>query len=327
MNLGFFGDIKPARFEGEKSENPFAYRHYDAVARRHGQDDGRAAAPRRLLLAQFRLARHRHVRRRRPSSGRGTARRWRARASRPTSPSRCSRRSTCRSSPSTTATSRPRARASPNSATTSRAITDVFAEKMQATRRQAAVGHGQPVQPSALHGGRRDQPRSRRVRLRRRAGEERARRDAQARRRRTTCCGAAARATRRCSTPTSSASSTSSAASCRWWSSTSTRSASRARILIEPKPQEPTKHQYDYDVATVFGFLQRFGLEKEVKVNIEVGHADARRHIPSSTRSRLRPRSASRLGRRQPRRPAVGLGHRPVPEQRRRAVAGALLRS
>ncbi len=44
-------------------------------------------------------------------------------------------------------------------------------------------------------------------------------------------------------------------------------------ILIEPKPQEPTKHQYDYDSATVFGFLQRFGLEKEVKLNIEVGHA------------------------------------------------------
>lgn len=44
-------------------------------------------------------------------------------------------------------------------------------------------------------------------------------------------------------------------------------------ILIEPKPQEPTKHQYDHDVATVYGFLRRFGLEKEVKVNIEVGHA------------------------------------------------------
>jgi len=44
-------------------------------------------------------------------------------------------------------------------------------------------------------------------------------------------------------------------------------------ILIEPKPQEPTKHQYDYDVATVFGFLKRFGLEGEVKVNIEQGHA------------------------------------------------------
>jgi xylose isomerase len=47
----------------------------------------------------------------------------------------------------------------------------------------------------------------------------------------------------------------------------------RGQILIEPKPQEPTKHQYDYDVATVFGFLQRFGLEKAVKVNIETGHA------------------------------------------------------
>ena len=44
-------------------------------------------------------------------------------------------------------------------------------------------------------------------------------------------------------------------------------------ILIEPKPQEPTKHQYDYDVATVFGFLKRHGLEDEIKVNIEEGHA------------------------------------------------------
>ncbi|APH73887.1 xylose isomerase [Aquibium oceanicum] len=44
-------------------------------------------------------------------------------------------------------------------------------------------------------------------------------------------------------------------------------------ILIEPKPQEPTKHQYDYDVATVYGFLRKFGLENEVKVNIEQGHA------------------------------------------------------
>ncbi|MDB9807154.1 xylose isomerase [Amylibacter sp.] len=44
-------------------------------------------------------------------------------------------------------------------------------------------------------------------------------------------------------------------------------------ILIEPKPQEPTKHQYDYDVATVYGFLKDFDLENEVKVNIEQGHA------------------------------------------------------
>ena len=47
----------------------------------------------------------------------------------------------------------------------------------------------------------------------------------------------------------------------------------KGAILIEPKPQEPTKHQYDYDVATVYGFLKKFGLENEVKVNIEQGHA------------------------------------------------------
>jgi xylose isomerase len=44
-------------------------------------------------------------------------------------------------------------------------------------------------------------------------------------------------------------------------------------ILIEPKPQEPSKHQYDYDVSTVYGFLKKYGLEKQVKVNIEVGHS------------------------------------------------------
>jgi xylose isomerase len=47
----------------------------------------------------------------------------------------------------------------------------------------------------------------------------------------------------------------------------------KGTILIEPKPQEPTKHQYDYDVATVYGFLKDFGLEGEVKMNIEQGHA------------------------------------------------------
>jgi xylose isomerase len=47
----------------------------------------------------------------------------------------------------------------------------------------------------------------------------------------------------------------------------------KGAILIEPKPQEPSKHQYDYDVATVYGFLKDFGLEAEVKVNIEQGHA------------------------------------------------------
>jgi xylose isomerase len=47
----------------------------------------------------------------------------------------------------------------------------------------------------------------------------------------------------------------------------------KGTILIEPKPFEPTKHQYDHDVAAVYAFLQRYGLTKEVKVNIEVNHA------------------------------------------------------
>ncbi len=44
-------------------------------------------------------------------------------------------------------------------------------------------------------------------------------------------------------------------------------------ILIEPKPKEPTKHQYDFDAATVIGFLKHYGLEKDVKLNLEENHA------------------------------------------------------
>jgi len=49
-------------------------------------------------------------------------------------------------------------------------------------------------------------------------------------------------------------------------------------ILVEPKPHEPTKHQYDFDTASVSGFLRRYGLEKEVKVNIESNHATLAGH-------------------------------------------------
>ncbi len=49
-------------------------------------------------------------------------------------------------------------------------------------------------------------------------------------------------------------------------------------LLIEPKPMEPTKHQYDYDVAAVYAFLQQYGLENEIKVNIEVNHATLSGH-------------------------------------------------
>ena len=49
-------------------------------------------------------------------------------------------------------------------------------------------------------------------------------------------------------------------------------------ILIEPKPHEPTKHQYDFDVETVYAFLLANGLEKEVKLNIEANHATLAGH-------------------------------------------------
>ena len=49
-------------------------------------------------------------------------------------------------------------------------------------------------------------------------------------------------------------------------------------LLLEPKPQEPTKHQYDYDCAAVHGFLDRYGLIDEFKVNIEVNHATLSGH-------------------------------------------------
>lgn len=52
----------------------------------------------------------------------------------------------------------------------------------------------------------------------------------------------------------------------------------KGALLIEPKPQEPTKHQYDYDVATIYGFLKQFGLENEIKMNIEANHATLAGH-------------------------------------------------
>nr|ACG42142.1 xylose isomerase [Zea mays] len=49
-------------------------------------------------------------------------------------------------------------------------------------------------------------------------------------------------------------------------------------LLIEPKPQEPTKHQYDWDVATTFAFLQKYGLTGEFKINVECNHATLSGH-------------------------------------------------
>jgi len=50
------------------------------------------------------------------------------------------------------------------------------------------------------------------------------------------------------------------------------------QFLIEPKPKEPTKHQYDFDVATVLGFLRKYDLDKYFKMNIEANHATLAGH-------------------------------------------------
>ena len=52
----------------------------------------------------------------------------------------------------------------------------------------------------------------------------------------------------------------------------------RGPLLIEPKPMEPTKHQYDYDASTVVGFLRKFGLENDFMLNIEANHATLAGH-------------------------------------------------
>lgn len=52
----------------------------------------------------------------------------------------------------------------------------------------------------------------------------------------------------------------------------------KGAFLIEPKPMEPTKHQYDFDAATVIGFLRAHGLDKDFKLNIEVNHATLAQH-------------------------------------------------
>ena len=49
-------------------------------------------------------------------------------------------------------------------------------------------------------------------------------------------------------------------------------------FLIEPKPKEPMKHQYDYDAATAIGFLRQYGLDKDFKMNIEANHATLAGH-------------------------------------------------
>ena len=52
----------------------------------------------------------------------------------------------------------------------------------------------------------------------------------------------------------------------------------KGQILLEPKPHEPTKHQYDFDSASCLAFLRKAGLENEIKLNVEVNHATLSGH-------------------------------------------------
>ena len=98
-------------------------------------------------------------------------------------------------------------------------------------------------------------------------------------------------------------------------------------FLIEPKPMEPMKHQYDFDSATVAGFLQQHGLDKDFKLNIEANHATLSGHTfehdlqVASDHGLLGSIDANRGNR------AERLGYRPVPHRplrhRRRDAGGA----
>ena len=88
------------------------------------------------------------------------------------------------------------------------------------------------------------------------------------------------------------------------------------QFYFEPKPKEPTKHQYDFDAAACINFLRAYGLADHVKLNIETNHATLAGHTRRA-RTRLRRLAGlPGLGRRQHGRPAAGLGHRPVPHRR-----------
>ena len=51
-----------------------------------------------------------------------------------------------------------------------------------------------------------------------------------------------------------------------------------AQMLLEPKPKEPTTHQYDFDAATTLNFMKEYGLDKDFKLNLEGNHANLAGH-------------------------------------------------
>ena len=96
----------------------------------------------------------------------------------------------------------------------------------------------------------------------------------------------------------------------------------KGQFLIEPKPKEPTKHQYDFDVASGIAFLRTYGLHPYFKFNIETNHATLAGHTFPHEIEVAAAAKIARVDRRQRRRPAARLGHRQVQHGRERADPG-----
>ena len=172
-------------------------------------------------------------------------------------------------------------------------------------RSQAAVGHGQPVQPSPLRRRRGHQPRPRGVRLRRGAGALLPGDHPPPRRRELRALGRPRRLRHPAQHRSRTRESITTPASSRWWWSTSTHRV-QGTILLEPKPFEPTKHQYDRDVATVY----RLPPALRPGERSEGEHRGQPRHA-GRARFRARGRRGAdvrhpRVARHQPRRPRSG---------------------
>ena len=86
----------------------------------------------------------------------------------------------------------------------------------------------------------------------------------------------------------------------------------KGQFYIEPKPKEPTKHQYDFDVASGIAFLRTFGLEKHLKFNIETNHATLAGHTFQHEIEVAASQGLLGVGRRERGRHAPRLGHGPV---------------
>ena len=86
-------------------------------------------------------------------------------------------------------------------------------------------------------------------------------------------------------------------------------------FYIEPKPKEPTKHQYDSDAAACLNFLRTYDLLPHFKLNLETNHATLAGHEMMHELEVAIGAGRPGLDRRQHRRPAARLGHRPVPDR------------